>query len=97
MFERILPIGTVVRLKDATKRIMIIGYCKYKAGDNEKIYDYAGCLYPEGFMSVDTTVLFDHEQIDKIFALGFQNDERFLFEEKLIAAIDEVKPFTDEK
>jgi len=96
MFERTLPIGSVVLLKDATKRIMIIGYCKYKMGDMETIYDYAGCLYPEGFLSPDTTVLFNHEQIDKIFALGFQNDERFAFEEKLKVALDEVKPFDNE-
>lgn len=92
MYERTLPIGTVVLLKNATKRVMIIGYCKYKMGDNETIYDYAGCAYPEGFMGPETTALFNHEQIDKIFALGFQNEQRFLFEEKLLEAIHEVKP-----
>lgn len=92
MYERTLPIGTVVLLKNATKRVMIIGYCKYKMGDSETIYDYAGCAYPEGFMGPETTALFNHEQIDKIFALGFQNEQRFLFEEKLIKAIHEVKP-----
>ncbi|MCM1538404.1 MAG: DUF4176 domain-containing protein [bacterium] len=97
MFERTLPIGTVVLLKNATKRLMIIGYCKYKMGDNEKIYDYAACPYPEGFLSPEATALFDHEQIDKIFALGFQNEQRFLFEEKLRAAIEEVKPFHAEE
>lgn len=93
MFERTLPIGTVVLLKNATKRVMIIGYCKYKMGDDETIYDYAGVAYPEGFMSPETTALFNHEQIDRIYALGFQNEARFAFEEKLHAAIDEVKPF----
>lgn len=92
MYERTLPIGTVVLLKNATKRVMIIGYCKYKMGDSETIYDYAGCAYPEGFMGPETTALFNHEQIDKIFALGFQNEQRFLFEEKLLEAIHEVKP-----
>lgn len=93
MFERTLPIGTVVLLKNATKRLMIIGYCKYKMGDSQKIYDYAACPYPEGFISPEATALFDHEQIDKIFALGFQNEQRFLFEDQLRAAIGEVKPF----
>lgn len=93
MFERTLPIGTIVLLKNATKRIMIIGYCKYQKDDPETIYDYAGCVYPEGFLSPDTTALFNHDQIDRIYALGFQNEERFAFEEKLKAAIEEVKPF----
>lgn len=91
MFERTLPIGSVVLLKGANKRLMIIGYCKYKAGDEETIYDYAGCVYPEGFMSPETTALFNHEQIDKIFALGYQNQQRFEFEPKLREAIDRVK------
>lgn len=91
MFERTLPIGSVVLLKGAKKRLMIIGYCKYKAGDDETIYDYAGCLYPEGFMSPESTALFNHEDIDKIFALGYQNKLRFEFEPKLQAAIERVK------
>lgn len=91
MFERTLPIGSVVLLKGAGKRLMIIGYCKYKAGDEETVYDYAGCLYPEGFMSPESTALFNHEQIDKIFALGYQNQKRFEFEPKLKEAIERVK------
>lgn len=91
MFERTLPIGSVVLLKGAGKRLMIIGYCKYKAGDEETVYDYAGCLYPEGFMSPEETALFNHEQIDKIFALGYQNQKRFEFEPKLKEAIERVK------
>ncbi|MCM1540559.1 MAG: DUF4176 domain-containing protein [Blautia sp.] len=91
MFERTLPIGSVVLLKGANKRLMIIGYCKYKAGDDETVYDYAGCVYPEGFMSPETTALFNHEQIDKIFALGYQNQQRFEFEPKLREAIERVK------
>lgn len=91
MFERTLPIGSVVLLKGANKRLMIIGYCKYKAGDDETIYDYAGCVYPEGFMSPETTALFNHEQIDKIFALGYQNRQRFEFEPKLQEAVNRMK------
>lgn len=94
MFERTLPIGSVVLLKGGNKRAMIIGYCKTKLGDDSgKIYDYAACVYPEGYMAPDKTVLFDHEQIERIYALGFQNDDRFAFEEKLREAINEVKPF----
>ncbi len=91
MFERTLPIGSVVLLKGANKRLMIIGYCKYKAGDDETVYDYAGCIYPEGFMSPETTALFNHEQIDKIFALGYQNQQRFEFEPRLQEVIGRVK------
>ncbi|MCC8026254.1 MAG: DUF4176 domain-containing protein [Clostridium sp.] len=83
MFEKTLPIGSVVLLKGAAKRLMILGYCRYKAEDQTKVYDYCGCTYPEGFVSPDQTAVFDHDQIDQIFALGFQNDEQIAFRGRL--------------
>ena len=52
MFEKTLPIGSVVKLQGASQRIMILGYCQYKMGDMNKIYDYVGCPYPQGFLSI---------------------------------------------
>ena len=78
--EKFLPIGTVVMLKGGTKRVMIAGFCAFENGDevqNEerKIWDYSGCLYPEGFLQSNQTCLFDHEQIEEIFHLGLSADE----------------------
>lgn len=87
MFERVLPIGTIVLLKGAQKRVMIIGYCKYMGNDTSKIYDYAGCVYPEGYLTPDTTALFDHDQIDVIFSLGFRNMIQHEFQQKLELAL----------
>ena len=91
MFEKTLPIGSVVLLKNATKRLMILGYCRYKAGDQTKIYDYCGCTYPEGFISPEKTAVFDHEDIAQIYALGFQNDEQILFRQRLIEVLEKKK------
>ena len=91
MFEKTLPIGSVVLLKNATKRLMILGYCRYKAGDQTKIYDYCGCTYPEGFISPGKTAVFDHEDIAQIYALGFQNDEQILFRQRLIEVLEKKK------
>lgn len=87
MYERTLPIGSVVILENASKRILILGYCQYKGDDRTKIYDYVGCPYPEGFISSDKMVLFDHSQIRHIYALGYQNEEQFAFREKLKVAL----------
>ena len=74
--EKYLPIGTVVLLKNATKRIMITGVCsREKNNSNSKIYDYCGCLYPEGFLTADKALLFDHSQIEKIYHIGLSNDD----------------------
>lgn len=88
MFERVLPIGTIVLLKNAEKRVMIIGYCKYNGNDTSKIYDYAGCVYPEGYISPDTTALFNHEDIDVIFSLGFRDMVQYEFQGKLTEALN---------
>ncbi|HIR49081.1 MAG TPA: DUF4176 domain-containing protein [Candidatus Faecimonas gallistercoris] len=81
--EKYLPIGTVVMLKGGKKRAMIIGFCCSNNGDTSKIYDYAGCLYPEGTLSSDKTLLFNHEQIDKIYYLGLSDEEEKNFKTRL--------------
>ena len=74
--ERFLPLGSVVTLKDAKKSIMIIGYGFTGEVDNStKVFDYCACLYPEGFLDPNKSILFDHESIEKVDALGF-DDER---------------------
>ena len=50
MEKKLLPIGTVVYLKDGKKPLMIIGFC---AMSDSKVFDYSGCLYPEGVISSD--------------------------------------------
>ena len=82
--EKYLPIGTVVMLKGGTKRAMITGFCSIPSEDESKMYDYSGCIYPEGFLSPDNTLLFNHDQIDKIYHMGLKEDqEEKEFKDKL--------------
>lgn len=84
MFEGLLPIGTVVLLKDSKKRVMIIGVVQKQIKDGEDIiWDYSACFYPEGYMGPDKTFLFNSDQIDKVFAVGYQDLEQFAFKEKI--------------
>ena len=48
--NRPLPIGSVVLLKGANTKMMIIGYLKYGPENRTDIYDYAGCLYPRAII-----------------------------------------------
>lgn len=92
MREKYLPIGTVVLLKGGRKRAMITGFCSVAQENQEKIYDYSGCVYPEGYLSSNQVCLFDHDQIDKIFFLGYEDDEEKVFKDKLnkiVASIEE--------
>ena len=83
MREKFLPIGTVVLLKGGKKRAMITGFCSIAQENQEKIYDYSGCVYPEGYLSSNQVCLFDHNQIDKVFFLGYEDDEERMFKDKL--------------
>ena len=70
--DKFLPIGTVLMLKDGYKRLMITGY---KCTSNNKTYDYSGCLYPEGIITSDKALLFNHDQIMQVYHTGFINDD----------------------
>ncbi len=74
-YTKYLPIGTIVLLKNSEQKLMIIGYCTTEDNKPEKIYDYNGCIYPVGIVSINKTFLFDHDQIDKIYFLGYKNED----------------------
>ena len=82
-YEKYLPIGTVVMLKGGKKRAMITGFCLIPEETKDKVFDYSGCLYPEGFISSKQTLLFNHEQIEKVYHLGLIDDEEKQFKQKL--------------
>lgn len=75
--EKFLPIGTLVLLKGATKKVMITSYLIFSKGENDekKMYDYGGCPYPEGIVESNFAVGFDHDKIEKVFHLGYEDDE----------------------
>lgn len=86
MLNKYLPIGTVIRLKNGNKRIMITGFCCKIENNPNKIYDYTGCLYPEGYISNDDILLFDHDQIERIYHLGLIDDEQTKLNKTLVEA-----------
>ena len=67
----LLPIGSVVRLHDGEKRLMIIGIMQSDASGNGKEYDYLGILYPEGHIGDQFQYLFNQEDIEEVIFRGF--------------------------
>ena len=88
MKEKFLPIGTVVLLKGGIKRLMITGFCVMDGEKKDKIYDYCGTLYPEGFVSADKNALFNHSQIEKIYYMGYIDQEEKEFKYKMKKALE---------
>lgn len=80
---KFLPLGTVVLLKNAKKRVMITGFCVISE-ENKRVFDYTGCVYPEGVLTSKQSLVFDHDQIEKIFAIGYSDDEEKEFKKKLV-------------
>lgn len=80
--KSLLPIGSVVLLKDSNKRIMIYGRLQYETG-TETMYDYVACYYPEGNIGPDKSFLFNHDDIERIYFIGFQDIEEFAFQKML--------------
>jgi len=74
-----LPIGSVVLMKDSKKRVMICGIKQHQADSEKKIWDYSGCLYPEGVQRLQNLYLFDNDQIEMLYFIGFQDGESLLF------------------
>jgi len=94
--DNILPIGSVVLLKGGTKKVMIIGFYpnaefEDEGGEKKALWDYSGCIYPEGLLSSEEILVFDHSQIVEVFYLGFKDDEEKEFNKKLIEASANIK------
>ena len=81
--EKYLPLGTVVMLKGGSKRAMITGFCSVAEEEKAKVYDYSGCIFPEGYLSSNQICLFNHDQIETIYHKGLVDDEEIEFKKKL--------------
>ena len=81
--SRLLPVGSVVLLDGGEKKVMVTGFYTFPVEDSQKIYDYCGCLYPEGIVSSEKNLVFDHSQIVKVLHVGYKDDEEKAFKQKL--------------
>ena len=86
--SRLLPIGSVVLLNNGTKKVMVTGFYSVPANDTSKVYDYCGCLFPEGVISSEQNLLFDHSQIMKVCYMGYTSEEDKEFKTKLAEIIN---------
>ena len=88
VYEKFLPVGSVVLLKEAKKKLMITGFCLVSKQNVDKVYDYCACIYPEGVISSERSILFNHNQIEKVFAIGYSDDDDKEYRKKLLTEIN---------
>lgn len=83
-----LPLGSVITLKNGSKRLMIVGRLQNQIGSND-IYDYAAVLWPEGLVDSKHFYLFNQEDLDKLYYIGLQDMEEFQFRAVLESKLNE--------
>lgn len=88
--QGLLPIGSVVMLKEGKHRVMITGYAQKLAG-RDPIYDYVACLWPEGFIDAEQNIVFNGQMIDEVYAVGYQTEAQHVFIAKVEAALQKAR------
>ncbi|MCI8308415.1 MAG: DUF4176 domain-containing protein [Lachnospiraceae bacterium] len=83
--NELLPVGSIVLLKDGEKKLMVSGIKQMDAGGDGKEYDYLGVLYPEGHIGEQFQYLFNHDDINEVVFRGYEDEERTEFLAKLSA------------
>jgi hypothetical protein len=93
MKSKLLPIGSVVLLEGGTKKVMITGYYSKPVG-SDRMYDYNGCVFPEGLMET-IYCLFDKNQIRKTLHVGYESEKYEEYMKELNAMITGVSGKTE--
>lgn len=78
-YAYLLPVGTVVKVKDVEQRLMIFGVLQKGGAIPGRIFDYIAVPYPMGLQDMRLNIGFDHEDIEEIIFRGYEDDERKAF------------------
>lgn len=88
--KELVPLGTVVTLKNGDKRLMVVGRIQNQKGQKQ-VYDYAACLWPEGLIDSSHFYLFNHEDIHYLYHIGLQDMQEFNFRYELEKQYQQIK------
>ena len=92
--KNLLPIGSVVTVKEANKKMMLIGILQKSKDVN---YDYMAVLYPEGYLTQKQIYLFNHEDIQEVHFLGFMGVDHQVFRNNLINIMEDIEEENEEE
>ena len=90
----ILPLGTVISLKNSNEKLIISGWIQFL--EEDKVYDYSGVEYPKGFVSDEDGKLFNEEDIDKVYFYGYEDNEGIEYRNKVIKYRNNLRNKSDE-
>ncbi|MEY8347556.1 DUF4176 domain-containing protein [Bacillus cereus] len=87
MTSHLLSIGSIVTLKEGTKKLMIFGRKQQMETDDVRKFDYIGCPYPEGYINPDFTYLFNHDDIQEVVSVGYTDQEERDFQQNVLPKV----------
>ncbi|MDR1638057.1 MAG: DUF4176 domain-containing protein [Clostridiales bacterium] len=74
MEEKLLPLGSVVLLKGGKKKLMVFGRLQI-SNEDQQLWDYIACLFPEGNLGPEYCFLFNHVDIAEVIYPGYTDEE----------------------
>ena len=77
--DALLPLGSIVLLHEGSKKLMIYGRKQLQITTN-RLFDYLGVVYPEGYIDENYSYLFNQEDIEMIVHVGYTNEEEEQFQ-----------------
>lgn len=81
--NELLPIGTVVNVGVVGQSVMIYGRMQQQAGQ-EGVWDYVACPYPQGHLSDETNIFFNHDNITDVIFKGFESEGEVFLRENIL-------------
>jgi len=81
MMEKVLPIGSIVYLRDGSQKLMILNRGpQIELDGGVQLFDYSACVYPVGLVA-DQIFYFNAENIDRVLFEGFSDNDEVRFQE----------------
>jgi len=71
----ILPIGSVVKIRNSEQPVMIIGYLQKSTAMPDKAVDYTAVPYPVGNVNIFTQYGFQMTDIVEVLFEGYRNEK----------------------
>jgi len=89
--DKILPIGSVVRLKKGEVDLMIVNRAPLYNNNGEIGYfDYAACIYPIGITVDNNMFFFNEEDIENVIFEGYLGESEIEFQNDFNKSIQNV-------
>lgn len=82
MNEEILPLGSVVTLKngDGSEVMIVTRAAIIEENGSEVYFDYGSVLIPQGMVSPENVYFFNIENIENVFFKGYENEDELKFQ-----------------